>query len=139
MNIVHKAIQHSDKMCEKFGLTVGRVLLAAIFLLSGIMKVMNFGGTANSMAQAGMPFVTLLLVIAIIMEIGGALALIFGWQVRNAARTLILYTIVATYYFHMNLGDQTQMIMFMKNLSMIGGLLIVGAGAPGCKSCKVSE
>ena len=139
MNILHKAINHGDMVCEKFGLRIGRVLLAAIFLLSGIMKVMNFNATAGVMETAGMPSVTILLVIAIIIEIGAALALIFGWQVRNAARALILYTIVATYYFHMNLGDQTQMIMFMKNLAIIGGLFIVGAGAPGCKSCKVGE
>ena len=125
--------------CEKIGVPVGRVLLALIFLMSGIMKVMNFNATADVMTSVGMPMATFLLVIGIIIEIGGSLALIFGKYVRNAARALIIYTIVATLYFHMDFSNQIQMMMFMKNLAIIGGLLAVGAIAPGCKSCKVSK
>lgn len=139
MNVLNKCLAHGDKMCDKYGLKIGRVLLAAIFLVSAYGKVTGFAGTAGFMESAGMPMASVLLVIAIIIEVAGGLALIFGWQVRHAVRALVIYTVVATYYFHMNLADQSQMIMFMKNLAIIGGLLVTAATASKCKNCAKSE
>ncbi len=139
MNVLNRCMAHGDKMCDKYGLRIGRVLLAAIFLVSAYGKVTGFAGTAAYMASVGMPMASVLLIIAIIIEVAGGLALIFGWQVRHAVRALVVYTVVATYYFHMNLGDQAQMIAFMKNLAIIGGLLVTATTAPGCKSSRATE
>jgi putative oxidoreductase len=115
---------------DKYINLVGRILLAHIFLLAGINKISGFAGTQAYMDAMGVP--GMLLPLVILLEIGGGLALILGWQTRWAAYALAGFTIVAALIFHSNLGDQTQMIMFMKNLSIAGGLLILavnGAGA----------
>jgi len=139
MKSIEKVMSCADKLCSSIGVPVGRILIALLFLLSGINKIMHFDATAQMMANAGMPFVTVLLVIAIIIDFVAPLALIFGYQVRNAVRILILYTIIATAYFHTDFANQIQMIMFMKNIAIIGGLMILGAGAPGCKSCTLEK
>jgi putative oxidoreductase len=115
---------------DKYINLVGRVLLAHIFLLAGINKISGFAGTQAYMDSMGVP--GMLLPLVILLEIGGGLALILGWQTRWAAYALAGFTVVAALIFHSNLGDQMQMIMFMKNLSIAGGLLILavnGAGA----------
>lgn len=115
----------------------GRALLAGLFLWSGVGKVFNFEGTAGYMASVGMPLVTLFLVGAIILEVGGGLALLLGWRSRLAALALIVFTIPATLIFHnfwavTGDGHMVQVIMFMKNLSIVGGLLmVVGLGGGG--------
>lgn len=115
---------------DKYINLAGRILLAHIFLLAGINKISGFAGTQAYMDSMGVP--GMLLPLVILLEIGGGLALILGWQTKWAAYALAGFTIVAALIFHSNLGDQMQMIMFMKNLSIAGGLLILavnGAGA----------
>lgn len=115
---------------EKSATLIGRVLLAHIFLLSGISKIGGYEATAGWMDAMGVPGVLLPLVIA--LEIGGGLALIIGWQTRLAATALAGFSVVAALIFHANLADQMQMIMFMKNFAIAGGLLYItafGAGA----------
>ena len=107
----------------------GRVFLAALFLLSGIGKLGAYSGTAAYMASVGVPGALLPIVIAV--EIGGALALITGWQTRIAAFLLAGFTLVSGSIFHTHFADQIQMIMFWKNVSITGGLLLLvvhGAG-----------
>ncbi len=121
---------------EKFGPVVGRILLALIFLLSGIGKITGWEGTAGYMASVGMPMVTLFLIGAIVLEIGGGLSLITGFKARWGALALIVFTIPATVLFHnfwaMEGADAfTNQIMFMKNLGLIGGLLMVMAFGAG--------
>ena len=121
----------------QFAALAGRLLLAHIFLLSGFMKFMDWSGTAAHMQQAGLPFVNVLLPIAALTEIIGALMILVGYQARLGALLLFLFLIPTTLTFHAfwtfdNPQErQMQMINFMKNLTIMGGLLMVfsfGAG-----------
>lgn len=110
---------------------VARILLAQIFLISGLGKLgAGYAGTQAYMAAMGLSGALLPLVIA--LELGGGLALVAGFVTRWAGLALALFCIVSALIFHRNLSDQTQMIMFMKNFAMAGGLLMLyvhGAGA----------
>lgn len=107
----------------------GRVLLALMFLMSGLSKISGYSATAGYMAAMGVPGGLLPLVIA--TEVLGAVAIIVGWQTRIAAFMLSGFTLVAAALFHNNFADQIQMIMFMKNVSIAGAFLLLvvhGAG-----------
>jgi putative oxidoreductase len=106
----------------------GRILIALIFVLSGINKLGSFAGTQAYMESAGVPGMLLPVVIA--LELLGGLAIILGWHTRLAAFLLAGFTLLSGILFHGNIGDQMQMIMFMKNLAIAGGfLMIVALGA----------
>ena len=108
-----------------------RILLAQIFLLSGVGKLgAGYAGTQGYMEAMGVPGALLLLVI--LLEIGGGLALVTGFMARWAALALAIFCVVGALIFHNHFGDQMQSIMFMKNLAMAGGLLMLyvhGSGA----------
>ncbi|MDH3218903.1 MAG: DoxX family protein [Gammaproteobacteria bacterium] len=117
---------------SKLSQLIARVLLGHIFLLAGLSKLgaEAYAGTQGYMESMGVPGILLPLVI--LLEIGAGIALVAGWQTRLAAIALAGFTIVAAVIFHNNLGDQMQMILFMKNLAIAGGLLLLavhGAGA----------
>jgi len=115
---------------KAFFILIGRILLVLIFLNSGIGKVGNFEGTAQYMAKFGMPFTTFFLLGAIFLELVGSLTVILGYFTRLGALLLIIFLIPTTLIFHTNFGDRIQMIMFMKNVSMFGGcLILLSAGA----------
>ena len=117
---------------KRFIPLIGRILLSAIFLMSGLNKITNFGGTEKYMAAVGMPLTKLFLISAIILEVIGGLSILLGYKAKWGAWALVIFLIPATLIFHSNFSDQIQMIMLMKNLAMIGGLLMVanfGAGA----------
>lgn len=108
----------------------GRVLLASLFLLSGLSKMSAYGATAAYMAGAGVPAALLPVVIA--TEVLGSLAIILGWHTRIAAFLLGGFTLIAAVLFHNNFGDQIQTIMFLKDVAITGafGMLVAnGAGA----------
>lgn len=108
----------------------GRVLLAAIFLISGLGKITGYAGTAAYMASLGVPSALLPVVIA--TEILGAIAIILGWKTRIVAFLLAGFTLLAGVIFHGNFADQMQTIMFLKNVAIAGGFLLLvvnGAGA----------
>ncbi len=109
----------------------GRILLVVIFLKSGIGKIEHFAGTAQYMAKAGMPYTTFFLLGAIFIEIVCSIAVILGFLTRLGAVLLLLFLIPTTLIFHGNFADQGQMIHFMKNVSMFGGLLLLLATGPG--------
>ncbi len=111
---------------------IGRLLIAQIFLLAGISKIGGYAATAGYMDAMGVSSAMLPGVIA--LEIGGALALIVGWQIRWAAAALAAFTVLAAALFHSNLGDQVQMLMFTKNIAIAGGLLILSANGAGTLS-----
>lgn len=99
-----------------------RILLAIMFLMAGFGKLgAGYAGTQGYMEAMGVSGALLPLVIA--LEIGGALALIVGWQVRWAALALAAFTVIAALIFHNNFADQMQAILFMKNIAIAGGLL----------------
>jgi putative oxidoreductase len=118
---------------------VGRILLALIFILSGYEKLTGFTGTAAYMASKGLPFAGVLAALSIAVELGGGLAIAFGWKAREAAALIFLWMIPVTLIFHNPLGlepalAQEQMIHLLKNLSIMGGLLglfAFGAGRFG--------
>ena len=110
---------------NKYANLVGRILLAHIFLLAGISKISGYAATQGYMEAMGVPGALLPLVIA--LEVGGALALIVGWQTRLAALALAGFSLVAAVIFHANFADQMQMIMFMKNVAIAGGLVLLAA------------
>jgi putative oxidoreductase len=114
---------------EKFMYLAGRVLVAHIFLLAGLQKIGNYAGTQGYMESMGVP--GMLLPLVILAEVGGAVALIVGWQTRWAAAGLALFCLLSAALFHANFSDGVQMIMFMKNLSIAGGLLFIAAHGAG--------
>ena len=121
---------------SNFGPLIGRILLAAIFLMSGIGKIGGFAGTAGYMASKGIPMTDILLAITIVIEIGAALMLIAGFKARLGATALLLWMIPVTFLFHnfwaMPADQQMiQQIMFMKNLGLMGGMLYIMAFGSG--------
>ena len=107
----------------------GRVLLASLFLLSGLSKLGAYSATAAYMASAGVPGALLPAVLA--TELLGALAVIVGWKTRIAATLLAGFSLLAAFLFHNNFADQIQMIMFLKNVSITGGFLLLVANGAG--------
>lgn len=108
---------------------VARVLLAILFLLAGIGKLGDVAGTAGYMSSVGIP--GFLAWPAIIFEIGVGVLLIVGWQTRMVALAAAAFCIVTAILFHNNFADQIQMIMFLKNLSIAGGFLLLTANGAG--------
>jgi len=115
----------------------GRLLLALLFLPAGIGKITGFAGTVGYIASAGLPMPQVAAVVALIVEIGGGVALIAGFGTRAAALVLALFTLVASFFFHNYWAvpaDQqfVQQLLFFKNIAVVGGLLTLvawGAGA----------
>lgn len=116
---------------------VGRVLLAAIFLMSAVgNKIPNFAGVARIMESVGMPMPQVMLVGAIVFLLVGSLSVILGYGTRVGAGMLLLFLILASYYFHpfwtlQGQAHQEQMIQFMKNLSMMGAMTFLIANGAG--------
>src|SRR5439155_11224245 len=108
---------------------VGRILLSILFLLSGLGKVGAYAATAGYMSSVGVPSVLLPVVIA--TEVLGAIAIILGWQTRISAFLLAGYSLLAALIFHTNFADQIEMIMFLKNVSIAGGFLLLVANGAG--------
>lgn len=110
---------------------IGRLLMAAIFLISGVGKLMAPGGTIGYIASVGIPLPELAYAGALAMELGGALLLVAGYRTRWVAAALALFSVVSAVIFHSALGDQNQLFHFLKNLAMAGGLLQVVAFGAG--------
>jgi putative oxidoreductase len=107
-----------------------RILMSQIFILSGFSKITAYAATQGYMAHMGVPGELLPVVIAV--ELGGGIALLLGFQVRIVSFLLAGFCIVTAAMAHNNFADQMQMINFLKNLAMAGGLLMFtqyGAGA----------
>lgn len=120
-------------------LVVGRILLALMFILAGFGKLTDIAGTAGYIASGGLPFASVLAVVVGLLELLGGLALVVGFQARWAALALGLFTLAASVLFHKFWSapaDQAmvQQLMFMKNLSVAGGLFIVAAFGAGAAS-----
>jgi putative oxidoreductase len=125
---------------QGFASLLGRVLLAAIFLGSAAMNhIPNFNGIVQYMAKEGVPMPTASHVVAIIIMLVGGILLILGYYARFGATLLLIFLILAAYFFHdfwtlEGQAAQEQQIHFMKNVAMMGGMLIVIANGPGAWS-----
>lgn len=109
---------------------VARIMISLIFITSGLSKISGFTGTQGYMEAMGVPGALLPVVIA--LELLGGLAVILGWHTRVAAFLLAGFSLLSALLFHANFGDQMQMIMFMKNVAIAGGFLMIvsmGGGA----------
>lgn len=118
---------------------VGRILLAQIFIISGAMKIPGFEGTAGYIAAKGLPMPQVLAALTIMLELGGGLMLAAGFRTRWVAIAFFLWLIPTTFIFHKFWGIeaaqvQNQIINFMKNISIMGAMLLVFAFGPGAYS-----
>jgi putative oxidoreductase len=128
-----------NALCEAvktYGPLAGRILLALIFVVSGYGKITGFEGTVGYIAAKDLPLPQLAAIGAIVVELGGAILLIIGWQTRWAATALFLFLIPTTLIFHNFWAAdaaqvQGQTIHFMKNLCIMGGMLYVMAFGAG--------
>jgi putative oxidoreductase len=114
----------------------GRLLIATIFLVAGIRKVLGFAGTVGYFTKLGFPAAEAFAVIAIIIELGGAILLIVGWRTRWVAWLLALFVAIATAMAHRfwefdAAQFNNQLNHFLKNVAIIGGLLFVATFGPG--------
>ena len=109
----------------------GRLLLAAIFVLSGFTKLGAADGTIGYIASVGLPFAEAIYYAVIALEIVGGVMLVAGFKTRLTATALGAFSIAAAVLFHSDFADQNQMIHFLKNLALAGGMLQVAAFGPG--------
>ena len=107
----------------------GRVLMSVVFIMAGVSKIGAYAGTQGYMESVGVPGGMLPLVIA--LEVGAGLAVLLGWQTRISAFLLAGFSVLSALIFHSDFGDQMQSILFMKNLAMAGGLLMLVANGAG--------
>ena len=110
-------------------ITIGRVLMAVIFIQAGINKIFGYAGAQQYMEAHGVPGVLLPLVI--LLEAGGGLALLLGIGTRWLALAFAGFCVLAALLFHLKPDDQMQMISFMKNLTIAGGFLVLAGAGPG--------
>jgi putative oxidoreductase len=124
-------------------LLAGRILLALVFFIAGVRKVMAVAGTVGYLTKLGMPMPEVMVYVAMVVEIGGALMLILGWKARYAAWVLALFVLIATCYAHRfwefdAAQYANQMNHFLKNFAIIGGMLFLAACGPGSLSVDKS-
>ena len=111
---------------------IGRILIGLPFAMSGLSKLAAYGPTTAMIAAVGLPLPPLAFAVAVAVELGGGLLLILGYRVRPVALALAAFSLATAVLFHSNFADQNQMIHFLKNVMMAGGLLQIvafGAGA----------
>ena len=116
---------------DKLIAVAARVLMAQIFIIAGCGKLTAYTATAGYFSSLGIPMVGFALPLVILVEVGGGLALLVGFKTRWVAAVLAAFTVASALIVHNNFADQGQMIHFMKNLAMAGGLLLFvkyGAG-----------
>jgi putative oxidoreductase len=133
---------HESRGYELWAPVLGRVLIAALFIMGGIGKIMDFGGSVGYAEAFNVPFPEITIIIAILVELGGGLMILFGFWTRYAAFKIAAFLVVVTLIFHTNFEDPNQMIQFLKNAAIIGGLLYVsvhGARKAALKKCELPK
>ncbi|MGD1850441.1 MAG: DoxX family protein [Cyanophyceae cyanobacterium] len=116
---------------QKYVPLVARIAIAVIFLNSGIKKISDFAGTQQAIAGAGLPIAPVVTVFTIAFLLLGSISLILGYKARIGAGLLIAFLVPATLVFHNPIVDAAEMTQFLKNLAIIGGLLMVVAYQSG--------
>ena len=110
---------------------LGRILIGVPFMLSGFGKLMAHDATVGYIGSMGLPLPQLGWLIALTVELGGGALLVLGYRARGVAAVLAVFTLATALFFHRNFADQNQMIHFLKNIMLVGGLLQIvyfGAG-----------
>ena len=117
---------------QAFTAPAGRFFLAMMFVMSGLNKIGAYANTQGYMEAMGVPGGLLPLVIA--LEVLGGLAIMLGWQARLSALALAGFSVLSAILFHADFSDQMQMMMFMKNITIAGGFLMIVANGAGAYS-----
>ena len=112
----------------------GRLMIGLPFAMSGLGKLAAYGATTAMISAAGLPVPPLAFAVAVAIEFGGGLLLIAGYRTRFVAGALAVFTLATAISFHSNFADQNQMIHFLKNVMMAGGLLQIAAFGAGALS-----
>jgi putative oxidoreductase len=112
----------------------GRLMIGLPFAMSGLGKLATYGATTGMISAAGLPLPPLAFALAVAVELGGGLLLIAGYQARSVAIALAVFSLATAVSFHSNFADQNQMIHFLKNVMMAGGLLQIAAFGAGALS-----
>jgi len=120
------------KKFEDTGLLLARILMPILFITAGWGKITGYAGTQQYMEAMGVPGFMLPLVI--LLEFGGGLAILFGFLTRFTALFTAGFTILTAFLFHSNFAEGVNQLMFMKNLSIAGGFLVLGLVGPGAYS-----
>jgi putative oxidoreductase len=120
------------KKFEDTGLLLARILMPILFITAGWGKITGYAGTQQYMEAMGVPGFMLPLVI--LLEFGGGLAILFGFLTRFTALFTAAFTILTAFLFHSNFAEGVNQLMFMKNLSIAGGFLVLGLVGPGAYS-----
>lgn len=107
----------------------GRIMIALVFLISGLSKITAIEGMQGYMEAMGVPGI--MIYPTILLEVGGAVAIIVGYQTRIVALLLAGFSIISAALFHADFADQTQFVMFMKNIAMAGGFLFLARHGAG--------
>jgi putative oxidoreductase len=129
-----------NNVTREWGPVIGRFLIAILFLMAGISKIPGWDGTAAYMASKGVPMVGVALAITVAVEILASIMIIVGFKARYAAAAILIWLIPVTFMMHdfWNVADamqqRMQMIMFNKNVAIMGALLLIMAFGPGPKS-----
>jgi putative oxidoreductase len=113
---------------------VGRLMIGLPFVMSGLSKLGAYSATTGMIAAVGLPFPPLAFAVAVAIEVGGSLLLIAGYRARYVAAALALFSLATAMSFHANFADQNQMIHFLRNVMMAGGLLQIAAFGAGAFS-----
>ena len=113
---------------------VGRLMIGLPFAMSGLSKLGAYNATIGMITAAGLPFPPLAFAVAVAIEFGGGLLLVAGYRARYVAAALAVFSLATAISFHSNFADQNQMIHFLKNVMMAGGLLQIAAFGAGALS-----
>ena len=111
-----------------------RVCLCLVFLKAGITHILDFNSTARMMTNLGLPIASVLLFFTVVFQLLGGLSLLLGYKVNIGSILLILFLIPATLVFHNPITDPSEINNFLKNIGLIGGLLMVIYTSTGAKS-----
>ena len=121
----------SNKL-ENIALLAARILMPILFITAGWGKITGYAGTQQYMEATGVPGA--LLPLTILLELGGGLAILFGFLTRTTALFTAGFTLLTAFLFHSNFADGVNQLMFMKNLTIAGGYLVLAVSGPGAFS-----
>lgn len=113
---------------------IARILLSAIFILGGVGKLMNFEGSVGFAASVGVPFPDVAVALALVIELLGGIFLLVGFKTKVTAMIVAVTTLVITFYFHNGFVNSAEVMNGLKNLAIVGGLLLLSVHGP----CKMS-
>lgn len=120
------------KKLDDVGILVARILMPILFITAGWGKIHAYAGTQQYMEAMGVPGA--LLPLTILLEFGGGLAILFGFLTRTTAIITAIFSVLTAVLFHSNFAEGVNSLMFMKNLTMAGGFLLLAITGPGAFS-----